>query len=117
MKNGACRGPSAGGQTASPTPRGPVFPTQASVTPTPDTSVTPTPSTTPKPPQVYYYITRQGDTIESVAALFEITATDLMKANGLTAGTPLAPGTVLVIPGGTRTNTPTPSPPPDDEQQ
>ena len=117
IKNGACRGPSAGGQTASPTPRGPVFPTQASVTPTPDTSMTPTPSTTPKPPQVYYYITRQGDTIESVAALFEITPIDLMKANGLTAGTPLAPGTVLVIPGGTRTATPTPSPPPDDEQQ
>lgn len=117
VKNGACRGPSAGGQTASPTPRGPVFPTQASVTPTPETSITPTPSTTPKPPQVYYYITRRGDTIESVAALFEITATDLMKANGLTAETPLAPGTVLVIPGGTRIVTPTPSPPLDGGDQ
>jgi membrane peptidoglycan carboxypeptidase len=123
VKNGACRGPTAGGQTASPTPKGPVFPTQASVTPTPDSSITPTPSTTPKPPQVYYYITRRGDTIDSVAALFEISATDLMKANGLTADTPLAPGTVLVIPGGLGTATPSPtvSPaptgPPDDEDQ
>jgi LysM repeat protein len=113
VKNGACRGPSGHGPTASPTPQGPVFPTEASLTPTPETSTTPAPTKTPKPPQVYYYITREGDTIESVAALFELDPTDLMKANGLTPGTPLTPGSVLVIPGGAHAVTPTPTEPPD----
>lgn len=113
VKNGACRGPSAQG-TASPTPRGPVFPTQGSPTPTGQASGSPTPTSTTKPPQVYYYITRQGDTIDSVAELFGISADDLIKANGLGEGTPLEPGTVLVIPGGVRPVTPTPSAPPGD---
>lgn len=108
VKNGACRGPTAGGQTASPTPKGPVFPT-VTITPTPDPGSA-TPTTTQKPPQVFYYITREGDTIESVAALFEIDPEDLMKANGLTENTPLTPGTVLVIPGGNQTPTPEPTP-------
>ena len=69
---------------------------------------------------MYYYITRQGDTIQSVAALFDVSVSDLVKANGLTANTPLAPGTVLVIPGGSGggndnggdTPSPTSEPPP-----
>jgi LysM repeat protein len=77
--------------------------------------VTPTPSNTPRPPQVYFYITRPGDTIESVAALFEIDPGDLIKANGLTSGTILTPGTVLVIPGGNQTPTPGPTPEGNDE--
>ncbi|HVP05467.1 MAG TPA: transglycosylase domain-containing protein [Dehalococcoidia bacterium] len=113
VKNGACHGPSAQG-TASPTPKGPVFPTQASQTPTPATSGSPSPTATTKPPQVYYYITREGDTIESVAALFDILPSDLMKANGLTEGTELTPGTVLVIPGGVHPLSPTPTAPPEE---
>ena len=106
VKNGACRGPSGGGPTASPTPKGPVFPTQASITPTPQS--TPVPSATSKP-KVYYYITRQGDTIESIAALFNVSVADLERANGIEPGTPLEAGTVLVIPGGNTLTTPTPS--------
>jgi membrane peptidoglycan carboxypeptidase len=114
VKNGACRGPSGQGETASPTPKGPVFPTQASITPTPD--ATATPDATTKPPQVYYYITREGDTVESVAALFGVDEEDLIKANGLFAGVPLEPGTVLVIPGGSLASpTPTEAPPGEED--
>jgi membrane peptidoglycan carboxypeptidase len=118
VKNGACRGPaSSGNRSASPTPRRPVFPT-VTVTPTPDPAATPSGSAaaseTPRPPQINYYITRQGDTIQSVAELFQISADDLMKANGLTPDTPLSPGTVLVIPGGL--DTPTPEPTPEEEE-
>jgi membrane peptidoglycan carboxypeptidase len=115
VKNGACRGPSGRGPTASPTPRGPVFPTEVPVTPTPE--ATATPEATTKPPQVYYYITREGDTVESVAALFGVDEEDLIKANGLFAGVPLEPGTVLVIPGGPGASpTPTEAPPGDDDE-
>ncbi len=113
VKNGACRGPNAGGGTASPTPRRPVFPTvtvTASPEASPGSSESPGPTSTPRGPRIRYYITRQGDTIESVADLFHIDAEDLMKANGLTEDTPLSPGTVLVIPGSGETPTPSPTP-------
>jgi membrane peptidoglycan carboxypeptidase len=110
VKNGACRGPSGrSGGEASPTPARPIFPTS---TPTPTPEPTPPEGVTPeptKPPQIQYYITQEGDTIDSVAAQFNIKPSDLAKANGMTPGTPLSPGTVLVIPGGSQA---TPSPPP-----
>ena len=97
VKNGACRGPSRSGPTASPSPRGPVFPTTASQSPTPVPTATPEePATsqtpTPKPPQVYYYITREGDTVQSVARLFDVSVSDLARANGLTPDTPPGAG-------------------------
>ena len=105
MKNGVCRGPSGvpGGTTASPTPRGPVFPT-ATATPTPVVTAvpteTPTPAPTPTTPSVFYYTTREGDTVASVAAEFNVKPQHLAVLNGITVDTPLTPGTVLVIPGG-----------------
>ncbi len=105
-KNGACRGPAgSGGETASPTPKGPVFPVK-SATPTPTPTPVPTETPVPSPtatattPSVFYYTVREGDTVQSVAALFEIKAEELAQANGITVDTVLEPGTVLVIPGG-----------------
>lgn len=106
VKNGSCRGPS--GQpdvTASPTPRGPVFPTDTPApTPTP-VNETPTPQAeSPTPtsdrPEITYYQTRPGDTVRSVAEQFGVDVEDLAKANGITPDTPIEPGLVLVIPGG-----------------
>jgi LysM repeat protein len=62
----------------------------------PSTEATPTAT----PPSVFYYTTREGDTVQSVADLFGIKAQDLAQANGIGVGTTLEPGTVLVIPGG-----------------
>jgi membrane peptidoglycan carboxypeptidase len=107
-KNGACRGPAGpGGEIASPTPKGPVFPVLSDTptpTPTPAPTETPVPSTdatpTATPPSVFYYTTREGDTVQSVADLFGIKAQDLAQANGISVNTTLEPGTVLVIPAG-----------------
>lgn len=107
VKNGACRGPSGQpDETASPTPKGPVFPTDtptptptpSGLTPTPTEDVTPTP--TSEPPEVFYYQARPGDTVRSVAEMFNVDVEDLAKANGITPDTPIEPGIVLVIPGG-----------------
>jgi membrane peptidoglycan carboxypeptidase len=91
VKNGACRGPSEDG-TATPTPRGPVFPTN---TPTP----TPTPEPTPGTPSVFYYTVREGDTVASVAELFGVNLQDLLQINGLTEDSLIFEGDILVIPG------------------
>jgi len=91
-KPGACRGPSASGGTSTPTPRGPLFPTN-SATPTPS------PEPTATRPSVFYYTVRDGDTVESVAILFFIEVEDLLQANGLVPGEIIYPGDVLVIPG------------------
>jgi membrane peptidoglycan carboxypeptidase len=109
VKSGACRGPSGvpGGATASPTPRGPVFPafsdtptaTPPPATPPPATEAPPTEAPTPTP-GVFYYTTREGDTVPGVAALFGVNPQQLAKANGITVDTPLVAGTVLVIPTG-----------------
>jgi len=116
VKAGSCNGPSGHGDTtASPTPRGPVFPTK---TESPSPTVTPLGTPTPAPtPQVVvtYYKTREGDTVQSVAYSFRVAARDLAKANGITVDTPLEPGTVLVIPlsdhSPPTTDSPTPVPP------
>jgi LysM repeat protein len=106
VKNGSCRGPSGQNeQTASPTPKGPVFPTDTptpSPTPPGETPTPPgdTPTPTPDRPEITYDQTRPGDTVRSVADQFGISAEDLAKANGITADTPIEPGLVLVIPGG-----------------
>ena len=111
VKSGSCRGPSGvpGGATASPTPRGPVFPAR-SATPVPEPTATPPPvetpvateAPTPEPtrPTVADYTTREGDTVTAVAGFFGVDPEELAKANGITVDTPLTPGTVLVIPGG-----------------
>jgi membrane peptidoglycan carboxypeptidase len=108
VKNGACRGPSGQpDQTATPTPKGPLFPTDTP-TPTPLASGqetrTPAPGeVTPAPterPEIFYYTARPGDTPQSVAALFGVDVEDLAKANGLDPNQPITPGIVLVIPGG-----------------
>ncbi|MEX0683079.1 MAG: transglycosylase domain-containing protein [Dehalococcoidia bacterium] len=94
-KNGACRGPSgSGGQTETPTPRGPVFPTKTN-TPTP----TPEPTATPERPTVFYYSVHEGDTIESVAEIFSVDIKDLLQINGLKEDDPIFPGDILIIPG------------------
>jgi membrane peptidoglycan carboxypeptidase len=99
VKNGSCRGPSGhDDSTASPTPRGPVFPTKTEApSPTATPVGTPTPAPTPQV-SVTYYKTHDGDTVQSVAQRFRVTAKDLAKANGITVDTPLEAGTVLVIP-------------------
>ena len=100
VKNGACRGPSGrDGETATPTPKAPVFPT-TSVTPTatPTPEATAAPTAGPEPPRVFYYTTREGDTLQLIAALFGVTVDDLVKANAISPDAPLAAGTVLVIP-------------------
>ncbi len=108
VKAGACRGPSGipGGPTASPTPRGPTFPTAAPTAaptatppPTPVPTEAPTPAPTATTPSVFYYTTQAGDTVTSVAANFGVDPSDLAILNGITVDTPLTPGTVLVIPG------------------
>jgi membrane peptidoglycan carboxypeptidase len=109
VRSGACRGPSGRpGVTASPTPRGPVFPTDTpsptpteipSETPTPTATAEPEPTPTPTGREFFYYTAREGDTIESIAALFGIPVEDLVAANGIEPGTPIEPGTVIVIPG------------------
>ncbi len=116
VKAGSCNGPSGHGEaTASPTPRGPVFPTK---TEPPSPTVTPLSTPTPAPtPQVVvtYYKTHEGDTVQSVADRFRVAAKDLAKANGITLDTPLEAGTVLVIPLSENppqiTDSPTPVPP------
>jgi len=110
VKNGACRGPTGNdtGPTASPTPRGPVFPTRTeppSGTPTPVGTATPT----PEPPAITYYTTQEGDSVRSVAYRFKVKSKDLALANGITIDTPLEPGTVLVIPLGGQGPDPTPT--------
>ena len=110
VKNGACRGPTGHdtGPTASPTPKGPVFPTRTeppSGTPTPVGTVTPT----PEPPAITYYTTQEGDNVRSIAYRFRIKSKDLARANGITIDTPLEPGTVLVIPLGGENPQPTPT--------
>jgi len=93
VKNGACKGPSGtGGETETPTPRGPVFPTR---TETP----TPSPSPTPDKPTVFYYTVREGDTLEGVAELFTVDIEDLLRINGLVDGDFIFPGDILIIPG------------------
>ncbi len=106
VKNGACRGPSGQpDETASPTPKGPLFPTDTPTpTPTPSGLGTPTPigSESPTPterPEIFYYQVRPGDTVRGVAEAFGVDVEDLAKANGITADTPIEPGIVLVIPG------------------
>ena len=116
VKAGSCNGPSGHGEaTASPTPKGPVFPTK---TEPPSATATPLSTPTPAPtPQVVvtYYKTHEGDTVQSVADRFRVAAKDLAKANGITVDTPLEAGTVLVIPLSDNppqiTGSPTPVPP------
>jgi membrane peptidoglycan carboxypeptidase len=109
VKNGACRGPSGHSDTtASPTPKGPVFPTK---TEAPSPTATPLGTATPKPTpkvSVTYYKTQDGDTVQSVAQRFRVSPKDLAKANGITVDTPLEVGTVLVIPLSGNAPAPTP---------
>ena len=92
--------------TASPTPRGPLFPTDTPTpTPTPSGLPTATPigSESPTPterPEIFYYQVRPGDTVRGVAEAFGVDVEDLAKANGITPDTPIEPGIVLVIPAG-----------------
>jgi membrane peptidoglycan carboxypeptidase len=109
VKAGACRGPSGrSGATASPAPRGPTFPTATpspapgTATPKPTAAPTavPTAAPTATPPSVFYYTTQAGDTVASVAAMFNVKPQELALLNGISVDTVLIPGTVLVIPGG-----------------
>ncbi|HUF54452.1 MAG TPA: transglycosylase domain-containing protein [Dehalococcoidia bacterium] len=95
VKNGACRGPAGGGggATATPSPRGPVFPTN-----TPSPAPTEVVTATPEPPSVFYYTVRPGDTIEFIAELFAVSLEDLLRVNGLTENSQIFQGDILVIP-------------------
>ncbi|MEO8458125.1 MAG: transglycosylase domain-containing protein [Chloroflexota bacterium] len=111
VKAGACHGPSGhdSGASASPTPKGPVFPTR---TEPPSTTPTPVPTETPVLPAVTYYKTQEGDTVQSVANKYRVGAADLAKANAITITTPLQPGTILVIPLSSAQPSPAGSPTP-----
>ncbi|MCH7809391.1 MAG: LysM peptidoglycan-binding domain-containing protein, partial [Chloroflexi bacterium] len=108
VKAGGCRGPAGtAGGTATPAPRGPVFPTTTG-------DATPTPTPTPEKPTVFYYTVREGDTIEFVAELFAVDLEDLRRANGIIEGEIIISGDVLIIPGQTQADSsPDPEPGPD----
>ncbi|RLC56675.1 MAG: hypothetical protein DRI30_05500 [Chloroflexi bacterium] len=99
VKDGDCRGPDGRGGTATPTPAGPVFPT---------TSGDPTP--TPDGRFAFFYTVREGDTIESIAEMFDVDLQDLIEANSLKEDDIISSGYVLVIP---RQAVVSPSPVPD----
>ena len=84
-KPGACRLP--GEDTV------PRFPLRPTPTPTP----TPTPIFTPRS---VLYIVEEGDTLLSIAEQFGIALEELLDANGLTEGSVIQSGDVLIIPVG-----------------
>lgn len=99
-KPGACRAPKRPGEaTASPKPRGPVFPVRGTPTPTP--SPTPEPTDTPEPagatPVPFPYTVREGDTLDSIAKRFHTTTDAIIAANDL-ASEDIFPGDKLLIP-------------------
>jgi len=94
--------------TPSPSPSATATATE-SVAPTPSPSPTnlPTPIPTPTPtaaptgtpaPTPRTYVVRSGDTLTTIAAQFGTTAQAIAEANGITLGTILDVGQVLIIP-------------------
>jgi LysM repeat protein len=82
------------GTSSSSTPRPAATPTAAPVeAPTEAPTVAPTPRASGQT-----YTVQEGDIPETIAAQFDITADELMAANGITDPTSLQIGQVLVIP-------------------
>jgi len=102
-KPGACKAPvgkpKPGGPTPVPTPKPPSFPPKNTPTATPAPTETPVPSETPAPtlgPVIY--IVQEGDTLEGIAAQFNITVQQLREANGFEPNHVIHPGDELIIP-------------------
>lgn len=72
--------------------------------PTPPPTLTPRPSPTPEAPRVTYQIVA-GDNPGSIAAKFDVSTAELLRANNITNASSLQIGQTLVIPA-----TPTPTP-------
>lgn len=99
------RGPSDPGPAASPTSSLPIatvastpVPTTAAglTGPSPTPTVTPTVTPTPTP---HLYTVVRGDTVERIAAEFDISVEDLMIANGLTSDLIRVDQTLVIPPG------------------
>jgi LysM repeat protein len=81
-------------------PASPPASAPASPEPTVAPSSLPTarPTSTPAPAGATRYTVKSGDTLYSIAALFNTTVKKLKAANGITGSTVIHPGQVLVIP-------------------
>lgn len=88
--------------TPTPTPK-------PSVTPTPSPTPTPTPSPSPTAQTEKTYVVKSGDTLNSIAGKFGVTASALQSYNKISNPNLLKVGQVLKIPG-TQAPTATPSP-------
>jgi LysM repeat protein len=87
-------------------------PEQTTPTPAVGGAVAEPPSPT-RPPEPVYYLVQAGDTLGSIAAKYDVSQDDLMKANGLDNPDYLMLGQELIIPiGGMPILTPTFTPPP-----
>lgn len=80
--------------------------TRPPATSTPGPSRTTTPGfgtggpSTNLPPSNNSHVVQSGETIQSIAALYNLSAQAVAQANGLTVGTALTPGQILTIPPG-----------------
>jgi len=104
-KPGACKAPAPrpkpGDPTLPPTPKPPQFPARYTPTPTPTPEPTPAPepTDTPEPtPTPLTYEVQDGDTLEGIAASFDVTLEDLLDANHLDPDDFIQPGDILIIP-------------------
>jgi LysM repeat protein len=98
--------------TVTRTPRATSTPTPTQIpTATPTSTLTPTPRPTPTP---LVHIVQAGETLYSIARLYDVGVEDLSQANGLTTTIVLHPEDELVIPIPVDGELPTPAPPPDE---
>lgn len=100
-------------------------PATSTPTPTPTPTITPSPTQTPailptdapmQPPAATTYTVRPGDTLNAIAARFNVSVFELAQANGIVNVNRIFPGQQLTIPGtpsaGPSTAQPQPTPTP-----
>ena len=67
-------------------------------TPTPRPTRTPRPSATAEPTPPTTYVVQPGDTLNAIAAAFDVSVEDLMRVNEISDPGTLQVGQVLIIP-------------------
>ena len=86
---------------------GTVLAVPANKLPTPPTTTVPTPTTTTPAPTTttpsgaVAYVVRRGDSVLGISYRFGLKYGPILKLNGITLETPLAPGATLLLPPGT----------------